>query len=133
MPARPPRRRAEHADLPGGSNPYTVVRPRFITAPERVKDRVDERVGAQMGDVRNALLRVAGRRRRAPRWAWSTGHGLAAILVVVSSQPLNCRVHALYDIRDCREPSPCRNFLLLFAAALQDCAVFRFALMLPTA
>ena len=77
MPARPFGRLAEHADLSGGPNPYTVERSHFITAPECVKDKVGERVGeqigervgAQMGDARSALLRVAGSWRGAALWA----------------------------------------------------------------
>ena len=87
------------AALPTSLNPFTVVRPSFITGPDRGEVRRGERFGALGADAVSALLRVGGARRQAARWASISGSALAAILVQLASQPLDSRVHELDDFR----------------------------------
>lgn len=87
------------AALLSGPNPFTVVRPSFITGPDRGESRPAERVGAFLGDTVAALLRVVGRRGRAAKLASITGPGLARILVELAVGPLDRRVHELDDFR----------------------------------
>jgi uncharacterized protein YbjT (DUF2867 family) len=87
------------AALVTGPNPFTVVRPSFITGPDRDEARPAERVGAVVGDALCALLRLVGSRRRAAQWASITGADLAKILVELAAFPLDRRVHALDDFR----------------------------------
>lgn len=87
------------AALPTLPNPFTVVRPSFITGPDRGEVRRGERLGAKGADAVSALLRVAGARRRAARWASISGGALAALLVQLASRPLDGRVHELDDFR----------------------------------
>jgi len=87
------------AALAAGPNPFTVVRPSFITGPGRDEERIGERVGALAVDAFCTVLRVVGNRRRAARWASITGPALADILVGLAAQPLDRRVHELDDFR----------------------------------
>ncbi|MDZ7631876.1 MAG: NAD-dependent epimerase/dehydratase family protein [Gemmatimonadaceae bacterium] len=87
------------AALVSGPNPFTVVRPSFITGPDREEARPVERVGAMAGDALCALLRLVGARGPASRLASITGADLARILVELASGPLDRRVHALDDFR----------------------------------
>jgi uncharacterized protein YbjT (DUF2867 family) len=87
------------AALVSGSNPFTVVRPSFITGSDRGESRPGERVGAALGDGLCAVLRVVGARRRAAKLASITGLELARILVALAAAPLDRRVHELDDFR----------------------------------
>jgi uncharacterized protein YbjT (DUF2867 family) len=87
------------AALVAGPNPFTVVRPSFITGPDRGEVRPGERAGAMATDALCALLRMVGSRRRAAKLASITGPDLAAILVELAALPLDGRVHELDDFR----------------------------------
>jgi uncharacterized protein YbjT (DUF2867 family) len=87
------------AALSGGPNPFTVVRPSFITGPDRGESRPVERIGAFLGNSLTALLRMGGNRRRAAKLASISGPDLASILVGLASEPLDGRVHELDDFR----------------------------------
>ncbi len=87
------------AALVTGPNPFTVVRPSFITGPDRDEARLGERVGALVGDAVCAILRQAGARRRAARWGSITGPALSRILVALAAAPLDRRMHELDDFR----------------------------------
>jgi len=87
------------AALATGPNRFTVVRPSFITGPDRDESRFGERAGALAGNAVASVLRVFGGRRRAARWASITGAELARILVELAASPLDNRVHELDDFR----------------------------------
>ncbi len=86
--------------LADGPNPFTVIRPSFITGADRGEARPVERVGAITVDAVCALLRFVGARGRAARLASVSGAALAHILVEVAAAPLDRGVHALDDFRD---------------------------------
>lgn len=83
----------------GGPNPFTVVRPSFITGTDRGETRLLERLGARSGDAVCAMLRIVGARRRAAKLASISGAALAVILVDLAAAPLDRRVHELDDYR----------------------------------
>jgi uncharacterized protein YbjT (DUF2867 family) len=85
--------------LAEGPNPFTVIRPSFITGADRPEARPLERLGALSGDALCAVLRIVGARRRAAKLASITGTALARILVDLAAQPLDGRVHELDDFR----------------------------------
>lgn len=85
--------------LVAGPNPFTVVRPSFITGADRDEVRPGERVGAAAVDAFCAALRLIGQRRRAAKLASISGGELARILVELAAQPLDRRVHELDDFR----------------------------------
>ena len=87
------------AALVSGPNPFTVVRPSFITGSDRDESRPGERIGAVVGDAVCAVLRLVGSRRRAARLASITGAELAQLLVDLAGRPLDHRVHELDDFR----------------------------------
>lgn len=87
------------AALVTGPNPFTVVRPSFITGPDRDEARPAERIGAALGDAFCSVLRLLGMRRRAARLASISGDALARVLVGVAAEPLDRRVHELDDFR----------------------------------
>ena len=87
------------AALVHGPNPFTVVRPSFITGPDRGEARPGERIGAFLGDGASAVLRTFGAKRLAARWASITGAALAQLLVTLAATPLDRRVHELDDFR----------------------------------
>lgn len=87
------------AALVSGPNPFTVVRPSFITGPDRGEPRPAERAGALVGDAVCALLRLVGARRRAAKLASISGPELAKILLDLAAAPLDRRVHELDDFR----------------------------------
>ncbi len=87
------------AALVSGPNPFTVVRPSFITGPDRGEARTGERIGALLGDGACAVLRALGARKRAARWASITGPALARLLVTLAAAPLDRCVHELDDFR----------------------------------
>ncbi len=82
-----------------GPNPFTVVRPSFVTGDDRGEARPLERLGALSGDALCAVLRMVGARRRAAKLASVTGSALARILVDLAAEPLDGRVHELDDFR----------------------------------
>lgn len=87
------------AALVGGPNPFTVVRPSYITGSDRSESRPSERVGAVVVDSVCAVLRLVGARNRAATLASITGPALAKILVELAAGPLDRRVHELDDFR----------------------------------
>jgi uncharacterized protein YbjT (DUF2867 family) len=87
------------AALLDGPNPFTVVRPSFVTGPDRDEARLGERLGAIVVDRICQVLRVFGGRRRAARWASVTGPDLAQLLVALAAGPLDRQVHELDDLR----------------------------------
>jgi uncharacterized protein YbjT (DUF2867 family) len=86
--------------LADGPNPFTVLRPSFITGSDRREARPLERLGAMAGDAVCAILRFVGARRRAARLASVSGATLAHILVELATAPLDRGVHELDDFRD---------------------------------
>jgi uncharacterized protein YbjT (DUF2867 family) len=87
------------ATLLRGSNPFTVVRPSFITGTDRGEARFGERWGARGVDAMCAILRAFGARRQAGRLASITGAGLAMILLTLAEDTLDGRVYELDDFR----------------------------------
>jgi uncharacterized protein YbjT (DUF2867 family) len=87
------------AALVSGPNPFTVVRPSFITGNDRGERRPGERAGAIIGDALCAVLRLVGARRRAAKLASISGPELAKILLALATDPLDRRVHELDDFR----------------------------------
>jgi uncharacterized protein YbjT (DUF2867 family) len=87
------------AALVSGPNPFTVVRPSFITGNDRGERRLGERAGAIIGDALCAVLRLVGARRRAAKLASISGPELAKILLALATDPLDRRVHELDDFR----------------------------------
>ena len=87
------------AALVSGPNPFTVVRPSFITGNDRDETRPGERAGALVFDAVCALLRLVGARRRSAKLASISGPELAKILVDLATAPLDRRVHELDDFR----------------------------------
>ena len=87
------------AALVSGPNPFTVVRPSFITGNDRGERRPGERAGALVGDALCAVLRLVGARRRAAKLASISGPELAKILLALAANPLDRRVHELDDFR----------------------------------
>ncbi len=85
--------------LSAGPNPFTVIRPSFITGADRGEARPFERLGAMVGDAVCAILRVVGARRRAARLSSVSGTALARILVDLAAAPLDRRMHELDDFR----------------------------------
>ena len=82
-----------------GPSSFTVVRPSFITGPDRSEARPGERIAALLVDAACVVLRSVGARQRAARWASITGQALAQILVTLAAMPLDRRVHELDDFR----------------------------------
>lgn len=87
------------AALGSGPNPFSVVRPSFVTGSDRGESRSAERAGAFVGDAICAVLRLVGARRRAAKLASITGPALGRILVTLAAAPLDRRVHELDDFR----------------------------------
>ncbi len=85
--------------LAAGPNPFTVVRPSFITGADRDEARPGERFGAVAVNAFCAVLRLIGQRRRAARLASISGGELADLLVALAGKPLDRRVHELDDFR----------------------------------
>ncbi len=87
------------AALADGPNPFTAVRPSFITGADRGEARPVERLGAMVGDALCAILRFAGARRRAAKMASISGTALARILIDLAATPLDRNVHELDEFR----------------------------------
>jgi uncharacterized protein YbjT (DUF2867 family) len=93
-------RAAVEARLAAGANPYTVIRPSFITGPDRGEARPGERWGAFGTDLLAGFLRAVGGRSFAASYRSITGEPLAQILWRVGSAPLDRRIHTLSQFRD---------------------------------
>lgn len=85
--------------LRSSRNPFSVVRPSFITGADRVERRYAERIGARVVDGFCLVLRAIGRQRLAARVAPISGSALAKILVGLAAAPLDRGVHELDDYR----------------------------------
>ncbi|GJG85833.1 hypothetical protein tb265_10140 [Gemmatimonadetes bacterium T265] len=75
------------AELRAGPLPWTVVRPSFITGPDRGESRPAERVGAAVVDALAAPVASLGGRRTADRYRSITGAALASELVRLAGDP----------------------------------------------
>jgi nucleoside-diphosphate-sugar epimerase len=91
--------------LLSGPNPFAVVRPSFVTGPDRPESRPAERIGAIVGDAALAIVRLLGGRRLAARYSSISGTALAEILVTLAERPLDRAIHSLDDFR--RWPERC--------------------------
>jgi uncharacterized protein YbjT (DUF2867 family) len=87
------------ATLAKGPNPFSVVRPSFVTGPDRSESRPAERAAAVLVDAACAVLRAVGGRRRAAKLGSISGPALTDILVALAAAPLDCLVHELDDFR----------------------------------
>ena len=75
------------AELRAGPLPWTVVRPSFITGPDREESRPAERVGAAVVDALTAVAGALGARRFAGRYRSITGAALGRALVRLAGDP----------------------------------------------
>lgn len=75
------------AELRAGPLPWTVVRPSFITGPDRAESRPMERLGAAALDTLLAPVTLLGGRRIADRYRSITGAALARQLVRLAADP----------------------------------------------
>ncbi len=75
------------AELRAGPLPWTVVRPSFITGPDREESRPVERVGAAVVDALAVPVALLGGRRVADRYRSITGAALGAALVRLAGDP----------------------------------------------
>jgi uncharacterized protein YbjT (DUF2867 family) len=87
------------ATLLDGPSPFTVVRPSFVTGPDRDEARLAKRLGATVVDGICSVLRLVGGRRQAARWASVTGPALGEMLVPLATEPLDRQVLELDDLR----------------------------------
>ena len=67
--------------------PFTIVRPSFITGPDREEDRPGERLGAALVDGAVGLAGLVGARRLRERLRSITGADLARTLVTAAFDP----------------------------------------------
>mgnify|MGYP002780867255 CR=1 FL=1 len=74
-------------ELRGGTLPWTVARPSFITGPDRAESRPAERIAAAATDALLAPVALLGGRRLADRWRSTTADELAAALVRLAGDP----------------------------------------------
>ncbi|HEY0778041.1 MAG TPA: NAD(P)H-binding protein [Gemmatirosa sp.] len=74
-------------ELRAGPLPWTIVRPSFITGPDREESRPMERVGAAVVDALARPVGMLGARRVADRYRSITGSALAAALVRLADDP----------------------------------------------
>lgn len=70
-----------------GSVPYTIVRPSFITGPDRDELRPGERVGATLADGALALVGALGGRRIRDRYQSLTNTELASAMIELALDP----------------------------------------------
>lgn len=75
------------AELRAGPLPWTVVRPSFITGPDRGESRPAERAGAAATDVLAGVVGALGARRFADRYRSITGAALARELIRLADDP----------------------------------------------
>lgn len=74
-------------ELRASGLPYTVVRPSFITGPDRAESRAGERTVAAVADGALSVLRVLGATRTHDRYASMTGEALARALADAAFDP----------------------------------------------
>ena len=74
-------------ELRASGLPFTVVRPAFVTGPDREERRVVERLGAIASDAVLDAAALLGARRLRDRWRSITGPDLAAALVRLALDP----------------------------------------------
>lgn len=74
-------------ELAASGLPYTVVRPSFISGPDRGESRPGERVGAAVADGALALVGAFGGKRTRDRYRSITGSALAAALARLALDP----------------------------------------------
>ncbi len=74
-------------ELREGPLPWTIVRPSFITGPDREESRPAERIGAAVVDALAAPVALFGVRRLADRYRSISGTALAAELVRLADDP----------------------------------------------
>jgi uncharacterized protein YbjT (DUF2867 family) len=67
--------------------PYTIVRPSFITGPDRDDNRPGERFGARVADAALNVLGALGARRLQARFRSITNSELAAGLIALAQDP----------------------------------------------
>ena len=87
------------SELERGRNPFTIIRPSFITGPDRIELRPAERLGATLGDAVLSVVRLLGGRRVASRYSSISGAALAEILVRVAARQPDRSIHTLDDFR----------------------------------
>ena len=84
--------------------PFTIVRPSFISGPDRDERRIGERVGASVADKALAVVGALGAHTLRDRYASMTGAELAARMVRVALDPA-CE-HAIVHGEDLRRTDP---------------------------
>jgi uncharacterized protein YbjT (DUF2867 family) len=80
------------AELRAGALPHLIVRPSFITGPDREETRPAERIGAAVVDAALALAGALGARRLRARYRSRSGTELAEAIVRIALQPGPSRV-----------------------------------------
>lgn len=75
--------------------PYTIVRPSFITGPDRDDARPGERIGAKVADAALGVLSVLGARRLQARFRSISNTELASGLIALAVDP--ARVDAIVE------------------------------------
>lgn len=75
------------AELRSGPLPWTIVRPSFITGPDRKESRPAERIGAAVADALAVPVALFGARRFADRYRSIMGAALGAALVRLAGDP----------------------------------------------
>ena len=79
-------------EVMGSGLPYLIVRPSFITGPDRDESRPAERVSAAVLDAGTRLLAGLGARRLRARYRPRSGAELAAAIVRLSLEPGPSRI-----------------------------------------
>ena len=74
-------------ELGASGLPFTIVRPSFVTGPDREESRPAERLGARVLDALLAIPGALGARRLRDRWRSTTAAELAAALARVAADP----------------------------------------------
>ena len=80
------RGRAEEAVRAAGV-PFTIIRPSFVSGPDRPESRPAERAGAVLGDGVLGLARLFGARSFAARYRSVSAEALAALLIALPGDP----------------------------------------------
>ncbi|GLC25861.1 NAD(P)H-binding protein [Roseisolibacter agri] len=75
------------AELRASPLPWTVVRPSFITGPDRDESRPAERIGATLVDAALAIPGLLGAHRLRDRWRSTTADELARALARLAEDP----------------------------------------------
>lgn len=86
--------------LMSGEAPWIVVRPSFISGPDRDESRLGERVGSVVADVGLGLVGLLGGRATRDRYATASGEELGRLLVSAALAPsAGNRVLDMGDLR----------------------------------